>query len=304
MKCYLGLDDIDNSPKVVTLGNFDGVHIGHKELINRAVELGLQKNLPTYVLSFYPHPRLFFKEDLKYINTLEEKNKNIRQLGANALLVVEFNKEIAELTKDSFVEEILVKKMNAKVIVVGFDFVFGKNRGGNVETLKESAALYDIEVHIIPPVKVDGERVSSTLIRDSFEKGHVEKAKKLLGYSPEISGKVVKGKQIGRTIGFPTANIDYDKEQLLLGNGVYDVEISIKGNKYSGIANIGVKPTVKEDKLVEIEVHIINFSEDIYGEEVVVRFIKKIREEMKFTSLNELKDQIKKDIDKVLHKNR
>ncbi len=304
MKCYIGLDDIDSSPKVVTLGNFDGVHKGHKELIKQAVKLGHQRNIPSYVLSFYPHPRFFFKEDLKYINTLEEKNKNIKELGVEALVVMEFNKEIAHLTKDSFIEEILVKKMNAKIIVVGFDFVFGKNREGNVETLKETAALYGIEVYIIPPVTVEGERVSSTLIREYFGNGQIEKAKKLLGYYPKISGTVIKGKQIGRTIGFPTANINYDKEQLVPANGVYSVEISVKGITYPGISNIGIKPTVKNNELVEIEVHLISFSEDIYGEEVVVTFIKKIRDEMKFSSLYDLKDQIKKDIDRVLDKSR
>lgn len=303
MEIYQGLGNIDSSFKVVTLGNFDGVHKGHEKLINKAVLLGRQKGLPCYVLSFYPHPKCFFKEDIKYINSLEEKSEKICKLGADALVVMEFNKEIADLSKDYFVEEILYKKMKAKVIVVGFDFLFGKNREGNVETLKQTASLYDMEVYVLPQVEVGGEIVSSSLIRKFMEAGQIKKAESFLGYSPKIVGRVIKGKQIGRTIGFPTANVSYNKEQLIPGNGVYAVQVCVKGIVYSGIANIGIKPTVKSDDLVEIEVHIIDFSEEIYGDEITVCFIEKIRDEKKFSSLEDLKKQIDKDIKKAIKKN-
>lgn len=302
MEIFYGLDNIDYSKKVVTLGNFDGVHLGHKELISKAVSLGKEKNLLSYVVSFYPHPRSFFNEDLKYINTLEEKHKNIKAIGADALVILEFNDGIASLSRESFVKEILYKKLNAQIVVVGFDFLFGKNREGNAENLAESAGEYGIEVYVTPPVEVDGLKVSSSLIRECYTTGEVEKAKKFLGYYPKISGEVISGKQLGRNIGFPTANINYDKEQLLPGKGVYGVKICIKEKEYAGIANVGVKPTVKKDDLVEVEVHVIDFLDDIYGENVSVSFLGKIRDEMKFSSLEELKNQIDNDVKTAIKK--
>lgn len=302
MEIFYGLDNIDYSKKVVTLGNFDGVHLGHKELISKAVSLGKEKNLLSYVVSFYPHPRSFFNEDLKYINTLEEKHKNIKAIGADALVILEFNEGIASLSRESFVKEILYKKLNAQIVVVGFDFLFGKNREGNAENLAESASEYGIEVYVTPPVEVDGLKVSSSLIRECYTTGEVEKAKKFLGYYPKISGEVISGKQLGRNIGFPTANINYDKEQLLPGKGVYGVKICIKEKEYAGIANVGVKPTVKKDDLVEVEVHVIDFLDDIYGENVSVSFLGKIRDEMKFSSLEELKNQIDNDVKTAIKK--
>ncbi|NCC81504.1 MAG: bifunctional riboflavin kinase/FAD synthetase [Clostridia bacterium] len=302
LEIFYGLDNIDYSKKVVTLGNFDGVHLGHKELISKAVSLGKEKNLLSYVVSFYPHPRSFFNEDLKYINTLEEKHKNIKAIGADALVILEFNEGIASLSRESFVKEILYKKLNAQIVVVGFDFLFGKNREGNAENLAESASEYGIEVYVTPPVEVDGLKVSSSLIRECYTTGEVEKAKKFLGYYPKISGEVISGKQLGRNIGFPTANINYDKEQLLPGKGVYGVKICIKEKEYAGIANVGVKPTVKKDDLVEVEVHVIDFLDDIYGENVSVSFLGKIRDEMKFSSLEELKNQIDNDVKTAIKK--
>ena len=302
MEIFYGLDNINYSKKVVTLGNFDGVHLGHKELISKAVSLGKEKNLLSYVVSFYPHPRSFFNEDLKYINTLEEKHKNIKAIGADALVILEFNEGIASLSRESFVKEILYKKLNAQIVVVGFDFLFGKNREGNAENLAESASEYGIEVYVTPPVEVDGLKVSSSLIRECYTTGEVEKAKKFLGYYPKISGEVISGKQLGRNIGFPTANINYDKEQLLPGKGVYGVKICIKEKEYAGIANVGVKPTVKKDDLVEVEVHVIDFLDDIYGENVSVSFLGKIRDEMKFSSLEELKNQIDNDVKTAIKK--
>jgi riboflavin kinase/FMN adenylyltransferase len=302
LEIFYGLDNIDYSKKVVTLGNFDGVHLGHKELISKAVSLGKEKNLLSYVVSFYPHPRSFFNEDLKYINTLEEKHKNIKAIGADALVILEFNDGIASLSRESFVKEILYKKLNAQIVVVGFDFLFGKNREGNAENLAESASEYGIEVYVTPPVEVDGLKVSSSLIRECYTTGEVEKAKKFLGYYPKISGEVISGKQLGRNIGFPTANISYDKEQLLPGKGVYGVKICIKEKEYAGIANVGVKPTVKKDDLVEVEVHVIDFLDDIYGENVSVSFLGKIRDEIKFSSLEELKNQIDNDVKTAIKK--
>ncbi len=302
MEIFHGLDNIDYSKKVVTLGNFDGVHLGHKELISKAVSLGEEHSLISYVVSFYPHPRSFFNEDLKYINTLEEKHKNIEALGADALVILEFNKEIAHLSKESFVEDILYNKLNAQILVVGFDFLFGKNREGNVDTLVESAKKFDMKVYVVPPVEVKGQKVSSSLIRECYVAGEIRKAKEYLGYFPNISGEVISGKQLGRNIGFPTANINYDKEQLVPGNGVYAVKIYIKEIEYIGIANVGVKPTVKEDSSVEIEVHILDFQDNIYGEIVSVSFLEKIRDEMKFSSLEELKNQIDNDVKTAIKK--
>lgn len=302
MEIFHGLDNIDYSKKIVTIGNFDGVHLGHRELISKAVFLGKKMKMPSYVVSFYPHPRNFFNGDLKYINTLEEKHKNIKALGADALVILEFNNEIACLSKDSFVENILYRKLNAKIVVVGFDFLFGKDREGNAETLLESAKKFDIEVIIVPPVEVSGLKVSSTLIREYYLAGEIEKAKDFLGYYPKISGEVIPGKQVGRDIGFPTANINYDKEQLVPGNGVYAVKVFFDSKEYTGIANVGIKPTVKENNIVEIEAHIINFQENIYGKNVSLYFLEKIRDEKKFFSLEELTNQIDNDVKTAIKK--
>ena len=300
MKIYNYLEEMDKSAKVVTLGNFDGVHKGHQELIKKTVSLARDKGISSCVISFYPHPRTYFQEEIKYINNISEKIENIRNLNVDSLVTIEFNNEIACLTKEEFIEEILLKKLNAAAIVVCYDFRFGKNREGNIHNLKVIAGFYGIEVVVVPPVIIEGNRVSSSLIRDFYLKGEVREAEKYLGYLPKIKGEVIPGAQLGRKLGFPTANVNYDPEQLLPGNGVYAAKVFAEGDIFYGVANIGVKPTVKKNPLVELEVHIFDFSGNIYGKIIEVEFIERIREEKKFSSLEELEKQVTDDIRRAI----
>ncbi len=286
---------IENKPKVICLGNFDGVHKGHQELIRKTVKLAKENNYASQVISFYPHPRSFFNENIQYINSLAEKNRLVSKLGADSLELLSFNQELSSLSAEDFIKDIIYKKLKTRILVVGYDFFFGKNRQGNPEFLKEKASQYGIEVYIIPPVKVAGQLVSSTLIKEELQAGRIKEANELLGYNYQLSARVITGKQIGREIGFPTANLDYHKDKLLPGRGVYAVKVSYKRQEYFGLANIGIKPTVKKDSSLEVEVHLLNFEGDLYGQTLQVEFLDKIRDEKKFSSLEELKEQIKID---------
>ena len=290
---------IENKPKVICLGNFDGVHKGHQELIRKTVKLAKENNYASYVISFYPHPRSFFNENIQYINSLAEKNKLVSKLGADSLELLSFDQELSSLSAEDFIKNIIYKKLNARILVVGYDFFFGKNRQGDAEFLKEKAGQYGIEVYIIPPVKVANQLVSSTLIREEIQAGRLKEANLLLGYNYQLRAKVIAGKQLGRQIGFPTANLDYHKDKLLPGKGVYAVKVSHKRQEYFGLANIGIKPTVKEDSSLEVEVHLLGFEGDLYGQVLQMEFLDKIRDEKKFSSLEELKEQIKIDREQI-----
>ncbi len=295
MKIYDDIELADHTEKVVTLGNFDGVHLGHQKLISKTVEIASEKKMTSCVLSFYPHPRLYFNQEIKVINPLPEKIDNISRLGVSALITLKFTKEIASLSKEAFVKDILHQKLHAKVIVVGYNFRFGHKRSGSVEDLCQIAKRFGIETKIIPPVVIDGKVVSSSLIREYFELGEIEAIKKNTGFYPKVSGLIKKGRQLGRTIGFPTANVDYPKGQLLPSNGVYAVECLLNDKKYKGVANIGVNPTVKQDQKVMLEVYLFNFSQDIYDKNMAVIFIRKIRDEQTFPSLLQLQKKIEED---------
>lgn len=300
MKIYRGLDGIDKLPKVVTLGNFDGVHKGHQELIKKTVILAKENNLSSCVLSFYPHPRSYFKEDFKYINSFSQKVENIEKLGPESLISIEFTKEIASLSKEDFIKDILHERVNASIIVVGYNFSFGRNREGNIHNLKVIAGYYGMKVIIVPPVFIEGSKVSSSLIRECFLEGDIKEAEKYLGYLPRIAGEVIPGRQLGRKLGFPTANILYDCEQLLPRIGVYAASVFYEGNIYYGVANVGIKPTIKKDSSIEIEVHIFDFSGNIYGKIIEVTFLEMIREEKSFSSLEDLEKQVTEDIKKAI----
>lgn len=290
---------IENKPRVVCLGNFDGLHIGHQELIRRTVDLAKKNNYASMVLSFYPHPRSFFNENVKYLSSLAEKNRMVRKLGADSLELLAFDQGLASLSAQEFIEKILFKKLSAKLLVVGFDFYFGKDRQGNAQFLKEKAKDYGMEVHIVDPVKISDQIVSTSLIKEFLQEGKMEEARELLGYRPQLAGKVIKGKQMGRIIGFPTANLEYDREKLLPALGVYAVKVFYRRKEYLGMANIGVKPTVKSDSDIEVEVHLLDFSGDLYGQHLRLEFLAKLRDERKFSSLEDLKEQIKIDREQI-----
>lgn len=285
------------SPKVATIGTFDGIHIGHQKILKRVVKLAKKQDFEPVVLTLFPHPRMVLHKDdsIKLLNTIDERVELLKSLGIKEVIVKEFTKEFANLSAKDYVKQILIDELNTKQIVIGYDHHFGKNRSANIEDLKEFAQLYDFKVEEISAQDIEDVTVSSTKIRNALNKGEVALANSFLGYSFFITGTVVKGKGLGRTINFPTANI-YIKEtyKLIPNDGVYVVKSKIAGQTVFGMMNIGTNPTV-DGKTHSIEVHFFDFNADIYNTELKVEFLKRLRSEQKFESIEALKKQLKKD---------
>jgi riboflavin kinase/FMN adenylyltransferase len=299
LKVYRGIQNfspIKNA--VVTIGTFDGVHLGHKKIIDRLRDFAFASEGETVVVTFQPHPRLVLfpdDNDLRLLNTDEEKMQLLEKAGVDHVAVIDFTREFSRLSSLEFVRDILVNKIGAKKLVIGYDHHFGRNREGSFEDLRELAPLYGFGVEEIPAQDIDHVAISSTKIRHALSEGDMSVANSFLGYSYSISGIVVKGNQRGRTIGFPTANIRVsDRFKLIPGNGVYAIKIKVKDRIHKGMLNIGIRPTVEGTELT-IEAHIFNFSEDIYDQEVRMYFLERIRDEVKFANLEELKAQLQKD---------
>ena len=285
-------------PSVVTIGTFDGVHIGHQKIIKRIVEIAKKKDLQALVLTFFPHPRMVVQNDstIKLINTIDEKAKQLESMGVNHLVIKKFTKSFSRLSALEYVRDVLVNKLKVKHIIVGYDHHFGRNRTANIEDLKEYGDFYGFKVTEIMPQEVDDVAVSSTKIRNALFKGDVKTANKFLGYNFSLTGKVEKGRGIGSTIDFPTANIIIEESyKLIPHSGVYLVKAIIKGVNVFGMMNIGNNPTVSDDIKTNIEVHFFDFSNDIYGEVIKVELLDYLRNEIKFPSLLALKEQLKKD---------
>lgn len=285
-------------PSVVTIGTFDGVHIGHQKIIKRIVEIAKKKDLQALVLTFFPHPRMVVQSDstIKLINTIDEKAKQLESMGVNHLVIKKFTKSFSRLSALEYVRDVLVNKLKVKHIIVGYDHHFGRNRTANIEDLKEYGDFYGFKVTEIMPQEVDDVAVSSTKIRNALFKGDVKTANKFLGYNFSLTGKVEKGRGIGSTIDFPTANIIIEESyKLIPHSGVYLVKAIIKGVNVFGMMNIGNNPTVSDDIKTNIEVHFFDFSNDIYGEVIKVELLDYLRNEIKFPSVLALKEQLKKD---------
>ena len=285
-------------PSVVTIGTFDGVHIGHQKIIKRIVEIAKKKNLQALVLTFFPHPRMVVQNDssIKLINTIDEKAKQLESMGVNHLVIKKFTKSFSRLSALEYVRDVLVNKLKVKHIIVGYDHHFGRNRTANIEDLKEYGDFYGFEVTEIMPQEVDDVAVSSTKIRNALFKGDVKIANKFLGYNFLLTGRVEKGRGIGSTINFPTANINIKESyKLIPHSGVYLIKAMIKDVYFFGMMNIGNNPTVSEDKRTNIEVHFFDFNNDIYGEVIKVELLDYLRNEIKFPSVLDLKEQLKKD---------
>ncbi len=272
-------------PVCAAIGNFDGVHLGHQKLI----EESKKHNLKSAVLTFYPHPSVFLKKIPNYplVTPLEKKTDILSKMGIDYLIVVEFNEEIASMPKEEFIDAL--HQMNIKACVCGYDFTFGKKAEGNITDLAKEFEFYEIKKYILDDV-----RVSSTYIRELISLGNIEEANRLLGRQYSIRGNVIYGLQNGRIIGFPTANIDY-KNFFLPKNGVYFVNVIVEGIPYLGMANIGHNPTIEYQDNIRLEVNIFGLDEDIYGENIEVYFIKRIRDEKRFKSKEELIKQLKND---------
>lgn len=304
MRIYYSLDDF--SPvrnAVVTSGTFDGVHVGHKKILIRLNEVARKNNGETVVITFWPHPRLVLypdDTDLKLLNTFEEKAALLKKEGVQHLLRIPFTKNFSQLSSEEFIKKILVEKIGTKKLVIGYDHHFGKNREGSFGQLKVNGPAYGFEVEEISKQDVDHVTVSSTTIRKAIESADIELANHLLGQRYSLSGRVVKGDQLGRQLGYPTANIEIDSlHKLIPADGIYAVYVHHVDVVYKGALYIGNRPTVDGTKKV-IEVNIFNFNREIYGESLTVEFHKFIRADQKFGSLEELKNQIALDTEKTL----
>ncbi|HYG50283.1 MAG TPA: bifunctional riboflavin kinase/FAD synthetase [Flavobacteriales bacterium] len=285
---------------VVTIGTFDGVHLGHAKILDRVKKKALAINGQSVVITFNPHPRqvLFPHDDnLKLLTTQDEKIKLLERNGIDVLVIIPFTKEFSRLTALEFIRDILVNQVGVRELIIGYDHHFGRNREGSIESLKEMAQTFDFNVEEIPAQEIDEVTISSTKIRNAIMAGDMETANAFLGYEFGFTGTVKPGQKLGRTLGFPTANLHIaNKLKIIPQTGVYAVRVTCNFYAHQGVMNIGYRPTVDNSRELRIEVHIFNFDQDIYGKEIEVRVIRKLRDEQKFEGLDQLKAQVDKDI--------
>lgn len=298
MKVFTSISEFNSTQKtIVTIGTFDGVHIGHQKIIEKLIQGTENSDYESLILTFFPHPRMVLHEasSIKLLNTINEKSGFLKKMGLDNLVIHPFDKEFSNLSAEEFVETILVDSFNIQKIIIGYDHRFGKNRAANIDDLIAFGDKYGFEVEQISAQEVDSVSVSSTKIRDAIANGTMAVANEFLGYNYLLSGKIIKGKQLGRTIGFPTANIKIEENyKLIPKNGVYIVKSIIQEKTVFGIMNIGLNPTVNGEDL-SIEVHFLDFDIAIYNTEITVLVINRIRDEQKFSSIDLLKAQIQKD---------
>jgi riboflavin kinase/FMN adenylyltransferase len=290
--------DIEKLPQiegsVVTIGNFDGIHLGHQKIIAQLKEHAEKLKVPSVVISFNPTPQNFFGADHAVLSSYEEKDFFLSSLGINYHLVINFNKEFSNINAQTFIEEFLLRKLNIKLCLVGDDFRFGKNRVGDFSLLQENGVKHGFAVEETATIEHNQIRISSTRIRECLQQNNLEETKKLLGRSYSISGKIVRGQQRGRTINFPTINILPNRSKSPV-SGVFAVKVKLSGQTYFGICNAGHKPTVNGREFL-FETHIFDFEKDVYEQFAEIVFLKHVRPEKKFNSFAELKDQIEKDV--------
>lgn len=299
MKIYRNISDIsqDYPNACVTIGNFDGVHRGHRQLFDTVVRKARSVNGTSVAITFDPHPlQVLLPGGIKLISTCEQKIELIEMAGIDVLLIIPFTKEFAKTPADEFVASLLVKSLGVKELVVGYDYAFGKGRSGNIEFLKRQGDLYGFPVTVVDAFSVHGQLVSSSKIRELVREGDMSAARELLGRFYQIRGTVQVGKQRGGpVIGFPTANLKFNEEDLVPKHGVYVTQVICSGKSYGGILNIGYNPTFGEEQLVA-ETHIFDFSQDIYGKPIKVNLLKFLRSERRFSGPKELAEQIVKDV--------
>jgi riboflavin kinase / FMN adenylyltransferase len=292
------LMDIPNP--VLTIGTFDGVHLGHQKIINTLNQVAQQNGGESVLFTFYPHPRMVLFPDshgLKLIQTQTEKVDKLKRFGLQNMIVHPFTKEFSRLTATEFVRDFLVNKLHVNTVIIGYDHQFGKNREGTLALLQDLSVIYDFNVIEIPAQDIDAVNVSSTKIRNALEMGDIQTANRFLGESFELNGRVIQGRAIGRTIGYPTANIDLESDiKLIPAKGVYLVEVRLDVfNTCFGMMNIGDNPTIGNANPTTIEVHLFDFEGDLYGKELTIYVLDRIRDEQRFSGLNELQNQLKKD---------
>jgi riboflavin kinase/FMN adenylyltransferase len=298
LNVFPSISEFNSSKKtIVTIGTFDGVHIGHQKIIEKLIQETKKADCESLILTFFPHPRMVLNgsSSIKLLNTINEKSSLLEKMGLDNLVIHPFDKKFSNLSAEEFVKTILVDSFNIKKIIIGYDHRFGNNRAANIDDLISFGKKYDFEVEQISAQEIDSVSVSSTKIRDAITDGNMIIANEFLGYDYILSGKIITGKQLGRTIGFPTANIKIEENyKLIPKNGVYIVKSHLQEKTVFGIMNIGLNPTVNGEDL-SIEVHFLDFEADLYNKNITVSVIDRIREEQKFTSIDLLKAQIQED---------
>ncbi|MCR9064542.1 MAG: bifunctional riboflavin kinase/FAD synthetase [Cytophagales bacterium] len=304
MKVYRNLKEFKPLKNaVVTSGTFDGVHLGHHKIISMLKAAAKERNGESVVITFWPHPRLIIApndQKLKLLSTLDEKIELLEELEIDHLIVLPFTREFSELSSENYVEDILISGIGTKTLVIGYDHRFGKNREGGFDYLKKNADRFKIDLIEIPRQEIDNLTISSTKIRKALTQGNISTATGLLGKPYSFEGLIKKGRQLGRTIGFPTANVHVSKKyKLIPSNGVYAVNVYLRDKVYNGVMNIGNRPTVEGIGITQ-EVHILDFNDDIYGETLKVAIIEFIRPEKRFEGVKELVSQIEEDCKKAI----
>ena len=298
MKIYRSIEDYDEDKRsVVTIGTFDGIHLGHQKILSRLIKSSKNKDLNSVVLTFFPHPRIILNKynEVKMIDTLDEKINHLNEIGIDSLVIHPFDKNFSLLSANQFIKDFLVDKLKIKHIIIGYDHRFGKGREASVTDLKNYADDYDFTVEEIKAQEIEKITVSSTKIRNSINQGDIKTTEKYLGRSFNLTGKIVKGDGLGKKINYPTANIFIEETyKIIPKDGVYLVETIIEDKLFNGMMNIGYRPTIGTN-VKSIEVHLFNFNEDIYGKVISIKMISKIRDEKKFSSIQALKEQLVKD---------
>ncbi len=300
MKLYHSADTYDNKvPSVVTIGTFDGVHIGHKKIIERLIESAKRNGIESVVLTFFPHPRMVLQQDsnIKLINTINERIQILEKTGLGCLVIHPFTKEFSRLSAGEYVQQMLVDCLTVRHVIIGYDHRFGRNRNSNITDLASYGIQNNFTVEEISKQDIDDVAVSSTKIREALLNGNISRANRYLGYKYMLTGKVVKGKKLGRKLNYPTANLYIEEEyKLIPKNGVYIVQSQIDGKTYFGMMNIGTNPTVNGTKQT-IETHFFDASFNLYDKKIQIEMLKRIRDEKKFDSVDQLQEAMQGDED-------
>ncbi len=298
MKIFHSINDFVSSKKtILTLGTFDGVHIGHKKILEKLTQNGENGKYESLVLTFFPHPRMVLQDqsEVKLLTTIEEKTELLEKSGIENLVIHPFDESFSKLTASEFVKKVLVDQFHIKKIIIGHDHRFGKDRTANIDDLITFGKQFNFEVEQISAQEIEAVSVSSTKIRKELKEGNVTLSNEYLGYNYFLTGTIIKGKQLGRTIGFPTANVRIQEDyKLIPKNGVYIVKSIINQKEVFGMMNIGFNPTISNEKL-SIEIHYFDFGTDLYDQKLIVSILKYIRPEQKFDSVDLLKEQLEKD---------
>ncbi len=300
MNVFRGINEITRNTKTaVTIGTYDGLHLAHRQVINKVTSLANEKGLRSFIVTFEPHPQEVLKNktpDIKLLTAIDEKLRLFEKAGIENVLVIEFTEEFSKNNAREFYEKYVYGGLGLSDLVIGYDHLFGRNREGSFETLKALGSEYGFSIHRVDEIDVDGKPVSSTRIRHALADGNIEEANKLLGYEYGFDGIVVEGDKVGRTIGYPTVNLKPVKENKVMPKeGIYCVRVVHIGNEYYGMMYHGFRPTLSEGIIRALEVHIFDFNKNVYGEKLTISFLTRLRDDKKFTGKEELIAQIDKD---------